>query len=151
MSILAKLFTGGASSLVSAVGDIVDDVVTTKEEKERIKLRFQQILNEREIEADKNYRAELQSRAEIIKAEMAQGDSYTKRARPSVIYAGLGFIFLVHVFLPSYAFFAERPTPDLTLPTEFWAAWATVVSVYAAGRSAEKRGAKDKITKMITG
>lgn len=151
MSILSKLLSGGASSLVGAVGDIIDDVVTTKEEKEMVKLRFQKILNEKEAEADKNYRAELESRSEIIQAEMSQGDGYTKRARPSIIYAGLGFIFFVHVFLPSYAFFSERPTPDLSLPTEFWASWATVVSVYAAGRSAEKRGVRNKLTKIING
>jgi hypothetical protein len=88
---------------------------------------------------------------EIIVAEMTQGDSFTKRARPSIVYSGLLFIFLVHVALPGYAFFSGQPTPDLSLPAEFWWAWTGVVSVWTFGRSMEKRGHTDKITKMITG
>ena len=151
MSIWSKLLTGGASSLIDSLGGAIDNLTTSKEEKLEAKAKMRKILNARAAEADRNYRAELEARQEVIKAEMAQGDSYTKRARPSIVYAGLLFIFLVHVALPMFAFFAQREVPELTLPEPFWWSWGSVVSVWSAGRSAEKRGAKSKLVKGVTG
>lgn len=151
MSIWAKLFSGGVSSLVDSLGSAIDDNTTSKEEVLEAKAKMREILNARESEADKNFRAELEARQEVIKAEMAQGDGYTKRARPSLVYVGLIFIGLVHVVMPMFAFFAQREMPELTLPPEFWWAWGSVVSVWSVGRSTEKNGARNKLTKAITG
>lgn len=93
----------------------------------------------------------IEAQKEIIVAEMSQGDQMTKRARPTIVYAGLAFIFLVHVFLPIYSFYAGRPAPELGLPSEFWWAWTSVVGIWAIGRSAEKRGAANKVIEAITG
>jgi hypothetical protein len=87
----------------------------------------------------------------IIVSEMQQGDTYTKRARPTLVYAGLFFIFLVHVLFPIAAFFTNKPMPTLLLPTEFWWAWSGVCGVWVLGRSAEKKGAAGKLVSMITG
>lgn len=71
-------------------------------------------------------------------------ENYTKRARPTVVYAGLVFIGLIHVLLPAVAWTlasagcAVQPF-NLTLPSEFWWAWSGVCGVYAIGRSWEKR------------
>jgi hypothetical protein len=91
------------------------------------------------------------STREIIVAEMNQGDSYTKRARPTIVYSGLAFIFLVHVFFPIAAFFTGEAMPEISLPAEFWWTWGGVCSVWVYGRSMEKRGSHDKLTKLITG
>ena len=88
---------------------------------------------------------------EIIVAEMNQGDKFTKRARPMVVYAGLGFIFLVHVFLPMFSHFKGTAIPTLSLPQEFWWAWSSVVGIWAIGRSCEKYGASNKLISTITG
>jgi hypothetical protein len=87
----------------------------------------------------------------IIVAEMQQGDKFTKRARPMVVYSGLLFIFLVHVAFPIYAFFTGDPVPEISLPHEFWWAWTGVVAVWMTGRSMEKFGLENKATKLITG
>lgn len=87
----------------------------------------------------------------IIVAEMQQGDRFTKRARPMVVYSGLFFIFLVHVAFPIAAFFSGEPMPDVSLPHEFWWAWTGVVAVWMTGRSIEKYGLENKATKLITG
>jgi len=87
----------------------------------------------------------------VIVSEMQQGDTFTKRARPCVVYAGLGFIFLNHVFIPVFAFFTNKPTPTVTLPAEFWWAWTGVVSVWMIGRSYEKAGVVNTIVSTITG
>jgi len=84
-------------------------------------------------------------------AEMQQADTFTKRARPCLVYAGLVFIFLVHVAFPIIAYLSKETLPALSLPEEFWWAWSGVCGVWVLGRSAEKRGASGKLVGMITG
>ena len=110
---------------------------------------------------------------DIIVAEMQQGDNYTKRARPTVVYAGLVFMAVVYVIIPSIikvilaisiatkapgelattkAVIAELAgLTRLELPQEFWWAWSSVVGIWAIGRTAEKRGMANKLVQMITG
>jgi len=116
----------------------------TDAEKAQAELGLQEMLQQREARLTEATKS-------IIVAEMQQGDSYTKRARPTIVYAGLLFIFLMHVFLPGYAFFFNKAVPTLTLPEEFWWAWGGVCSVWVIGRSTEKRGTKNRLVEMITG
>jgi len=95
--------------------------------------------------------AYVQAGKEIIVAEMQQGDPYTKKARPTLVYAGLFFIFLVHVALPMWAFYAGKPIPELSLPEEFWYAWASVVGIWSLGRTFERDGSESKLISKITG
>ncbi|MFH1953152.1 MAG: holin family protein [Pseudomonadota bacterium] len=108
-------------------------------------LELQKIMEAREnsvIEAQKS----------IIVAELQQADNYTKRARPTIVYAGLGFIFMIHVFFPLFAFFSDKAIPEgLTLPAEFWWAWTGAVGIWMVGRTMEKRGSNGKTLSMITG
>ena len=153
MSIFSKLFSDGAGGLITSLGDLIDRFTLSKEEKQQFKLEVQSQLLQAEQELEETYRAELEARTAVIKAEMAQGDKYTKRARPSIIYGGLICIFLVHVLLPTIAYIAGAGNnmPDIDLPQEFWWAWGTVVSVYGAGRTAEKMGVINKFTQAATG
>jgi hypothetical protein len=154
MSFFSKLFSGGISEVVDSVSGVVDKFTLSKEEKLQFKSEMQSRLIQIESELEKTYRAEIDARAEIIKTELAQGDKYTKRARPTIIYSGLGFIFLVYVLIPFIAYISGTPSaemPDIALPNEFWWAWGTVVSIYGAGRSAEKIGITSKITELATG
>ena len=99
----------------------------------------------------------ISSQKDIIVAEMNQGDTFTKRARPSIVYFGLAAIGLNHVVLPWVAWFAveifgkEATLPSIELPTEFWYTWGGVCSIWIWGRSKEKMGSKDKLLSMITG
>ncbi len=154
MSIFSKLFSGGISDIVDSVGGVLDKFTLSKQEKEEIKLEMQGRMMQLENEIEKTYRTELETRSDIIKSELAQGDMYTKRARPTIIYMGLLFIFIVHVLVPVIAYASGTPKvnmPDITLPQEFWWAWGVVVGVYGAGRSAEKLGVVNKFTQAATG
>lgn len=89
---------------------------------------------------------------DVMVEELRQGDPYTKRARPTIVYAGLAFIFLVHVALPVAGWVSViargAPLPDapaLALPAEFWWAWTGVCGLYAIGRTIEKRGGTDPV------
>lgn len=152
MELLKKLFSKGITEVVDSVGDVVDRFTLSKQEKQEFKLEMQSQLMKLEGELEETYRKELDARQEIIKAEMAQGDLYTKRARPTIVYSGLLFIFFVYVLVPVIAYIAGAQTmPDINLPSEFWWAWGTVVGVYGVGRSAEKMGVTNKLTNFITG
>ena len=135
---------GSIADLAKGIMDKFWPPAADPNEKLKAQVALQQAMEVREsaiLDAQKN----------IIVAEMNQGDSYTKRARPTIVYAGLAFIFLVHVFLPILAFFKSTPVPTLSLPTEFWWAWTGVCGIWVVGRSFEKRGAEGAILSAITG
>ncbi|MFO8001233.1 MAG: holin family protein [Marinilabilia sp.] len=154
MSVFKKIFSGSLTGVIDSVSDVIDRFSLTEEEKQEFKLEMQSRLLQMEKELEETYRTELESRSDIIKAEMTQGDRFTKRARPTIIYCGLAFIFIVYVVIPLIAYISGAPgdaLPDIQLPDEFWWAWGTVVSVYGAGRSAEKMGFANRATQMMTG
>jgi hypothetical protein len=120
--------------------------------------KFESIANDRDSRRD-------ESKERVMTAELAQGDLFTKRARPTIVYTGLAAIVLNHVIFPQFVYFSNMilttltlpvlgTPPSIELPTEFWWAWTGVCSVYAIGRSAEKvkvGGMAGKIAGMITG
>lgn len=128
---------------------------------------------EQKLEATKAMAEEVarrdEAKASIIVAEMNQGDNYTKRARPTVVYAGLVMIFINYVLFPLIARIASmfllgedgtmsteitNLLKPLDLPAGFWTAWGGVVGTWVLGRSMEKRGASGnlgKIASLITG
>lgn len=137
----------GIGSVADFASGIVERIWPKKmdeADKAQAILEVQQALQERENRV-------IDAQRSIIVAEMEQGDEYTKRARPTVVYAGLLFIFLVHVVFPMAEAFGAQDLPNLSLPTEFWWAWTGVCGIWVIGRSAEKRGAKNKILEAITG
>ncbi|MHC4715616.1 MAG: 3TM-type holin [Planctomycetota bacterium] len=81
---------------------------------------------------------EIEGRARIIEAEMAQGDSYTKRARPTLVYAGL-VLFFLEFGIRGWLVLRGLEMPEGTIvPVAFTAGWTTAVSVWMVGRSVEK-------------
>ena len=116
----------------------------TEAEKKELQAKLTNAIEERDVHRDK-------IKAEVIKAELSQGDTYTKRARLTVVYMGLFFIFLVHVIFPIAAFFFQQKMPTLSLPGEFWYTWGGVCSVWMIGRTMERTGASNNILSAITG
>jgi len=135
---------GSVADLAKGLVDRFLPAAMTGAEKAEAQIKMQEVLEKRETSL-------IESQKSIIVAEMQQGDTFTKRARPTLVYSGLVFIFLVHVAFPIAAFFTSKPMPSLTLPTEFWWAWSGVCGVWVMGRSAEKRGITGKLTSLITG
>ena len=141
--------------------DIVDRVWPKKlgeDERARAVLEIETMIEER----DKSL---IDASRDIMVAELRQGDTYTKRARPTIVYVGLGAILFNHVLIPFINRVIEwvmifrtenlpetfsRLTP-LDLPSEFWYVWAGVCSVYSLGRTAEKKGARHALIGWMTG
>ena len=70
MGLLNKLFTNGASSFVDSVGNVLDNVITTKEEKQKIDLELKK--------AQMDYEAEMKKYS-IEERRMILGDKSSAR------------------------------------------------------------------------
>lgn len=161
MSKIIEFLSGGAGKLVDSIGGIIDDLNLSKEEKEQFKLLMaQEVRKDREM-TEQTIQKELDTVRSVITAELQQGDTYTKRARPTIVYAGLGFIGINYVLFPviywlitilGYFLAADLSglpeAPQLDMPTEFWVMLGGVVSVWSIGRTAEKRGVSNKFTEL---
>ena len=142
---------GSIADLAKGLVDRFLPPVATEQEKLAAQMQVQQMLDARES-------AVLDTQKAVIVAELQQGDTYTKRARPSIVYYGLWFIGLVHVLLPIVAWIVLKWTgqpladmPNIKLPREFWLAWGGVCSIWSVGRDAARGGVTNKVVSMITG
>lgn len=151
MSFFSNLFTAGASQLIDSVKNVVDEFNLSGEEKQDFVARMETLLQKRDSEIEQTVRTELNSKMQIIVAELNQSDSYTKRARPSVIYFGLFAIFWNYMLVPTVQSLMGVDVNPFALPTEFWIAWGGITSTYVIGRSAEKRGNRNNVTELMTG
>lgn len=140
MSWLKKLFTGGVGEAVEKIGGMVERVSAGHLGKKELKLEVEKMLHERDMTTMAQVTAEIGAKEKVMVAELQQGDSYTKRARPSIVYAGL-----LAAFIDAIGYI------EFTMPTDFWYVWGGVCGIYAIGRSAEKRGNGNKLTRAITG
>ena len=109
------------------------------------------IVQKRDSEIEQTIRAELDAKTKIIEAELNQGDNFTKRARPTTVYFGLVVIFYNYCVIPTIQMIKGISLSPFELPTEFWVAWGGIVATWSVGRSAEKRGTRNKVTSLITG
>ena len=158
MSWLGKIFAGGAGSLIESVGNVADKFITTDDERNEFKLEIEALLQRRDSEIEQTIRAELSAKERMLIAELKQGDSYTKRARPTVVYVGLAFIGLNYILMPLigrlaglFSDAAIDTSPLADLPMEFWAAWGGICATWSIGRTAEKRGSRHPAVEKITG
>lgn len=134
-----------SSGLVESLGNVADKFHLSGEEKQKFQIDMEGIVTARENKIQDTLAVEMQAKERIIVAEMAQSDSFTKRARPTVVYAGLVFICINYVIAPWASHFAQLEVPLIVMPSEFWVAWGGIVATWSLGRSAEKIGMRNKI------
>ena len=156
MGFLSKILGSGevAGKILGTVERFAANHLGKKELKlaeTQLDTEIRKLLIDRDSEIEETLRAELGAKERVLVAELAQGDNFTKRARPSVVYAGLAFVGINYVAAPLAASMFSVAPPVLELPTEFWAAWGGIVATWSIGRSAEKRGVSNKFTQLATG
>ena len=124
MSKIISWLTGG---LIKEVGNVIDSLTTTKEEKREIKKQLQVILEK----AEANAQAEVTSR---WKSDMSSDSFLSKNIRPMVL------IYLTFIF--SILAFADGNIGEFTIAEEyipiFQTLLVTVYGAYFVGRSWEK-------------
>jgi len=124
MGIFKKLL--GTDKVIDSVGGIIDDLVTTKEEKINAKTKIKEIMNSYKIEVEKNITARWEADA--------NGNMLTRSVRPLVlIFCIVCTMLLVFIDSGSIAFeVADKWTDLLTMVL------ITIVGSYFGGRSIEK-------------
>lgn len=103
MSILSTIFSGGAANLVDKVGQVLDDVITTKEEKGQLdneikKAEMQFEIDMRKMSIDeKRMVIEDTGNARNREIQVAQSEHATKLSKNVNAYLALGTVVLIFI------------------------------------------------------
>ena len=124
MGIFKKLL--GTDKVIDSVGEIIDGVVTNKEEKLNAKAKIKEIMNSYKIEVEKNITARWEADA--------NGNVLTRSVRPLVlIFLIVCTMLLVFIDSGSIKFNVKPEFVSLLTTTLI-----TVIGAYFGGRSVEK-------------
>ena len=131
MGVLNKLFSGGASKLVESVGGVLDNVITTKDEKLEAKRLLKQVILSHEAEMEKNI-------TDRWSADMNSDSWLSKNVRPMVlIFLVASTVLMIFIDAGAINFTVEEKWTDL-----LQLVLITVIGAYFGGRSLEKRNKK---------
>ena len=127
MSILTKLFSGGAADLVKGVGGVLDDLTTSKEEKLEAERKIKELIANYEVEMEKNITA----RWEV---DLKSDSWLSKNVRPLVlIFLIVCTMLLIFIDAGALKFNVKDSYIDL-----LQLVLITVIGAYFGGRSLEK-------------
>ena len=127
MSMLTKLFSGGAADLVKGVGGVIDNLHTSKEEKLEAERKIKEIIANYEVEMEKN----ITSRWE---ADLKSDSWLSKNVRPmTLIFLIVCTMLLIFIDAGAIKFNVKDSYIDL-----LQLVLITVIGAYFGGRSFEK-------------
>ena len=131
MSIWNKLFSTGATALVDSVGTVLDDVITSKEEKLAAELKIKELVARYEGDIERNITERWQS-------DMNADSWLSKNVRPlMLIFLVVSTVIMVFVDSGSIKFVVKPEWVDL-----LQIVLITVIGAYFGGRTLEKRNNK---------
>tara|TARA_R110002012_G_scaffold60345_1_gene158036 strand:- start:2101 stop:2493 length:393 start_codon:yes stop_codon:yes gene_type:complete len=127
MSILTKMFSGGAADLIKSVGGVVDNLTTSKEEKLEAERKIKELVANYEVEMEKN----ITSRWE---ADLKSDSWLSKNVRPmTLIFLIVCTMLLIFIDAGAINFNVRDSYVDL-----LQIVLITVIGAYFGGRSFEK-------------
>ena len=127
MSVLGKIFSGGAAELVKGVGGVLDNLTTSKDEKLEAERKIKELVANYEIEMEKN----ITSRWE---ADLKSDSWLSKNVRPVVlIFLIVCTMLLIFIDAGAISFNVKDSYVDL-----LQLVLITVIGAYFGGRSLEK-------------
>ena len=127
MGVLNKLFSGGASKLVESVGGVLDNVITTKDEKLEAKRLLKKVILNHEAEMEKNI-------TDRWSADMNSDSWLSKNVRPLVlIFLVVCTVLMIFIDAGTIEFTVEEKWTEL-----LQLVLITVIGAYFGGRSLEK-------------
>ena len=131
MNILNKLISGGASKLVDSVGSVLDDIITTDDEKLEAKRKLKELILSHEAEMERNI-------TDRWSADMNSDSWLSKNVRPLVlIFLVVCTVLMIFIDAGTISFTVEQKWTDL-----LQLVLITVIGAYFGGRSFEKRNKK---------
>ena len=103
---------GSFEGIMGAAKGLIGAFKLDPSEKKEFEIKLEALLQRRDSEIEQTMRQELQAKERILVAELTQGSTYTKAARPSVVYYGLFAIFANYTLLPCVQWLSgEAPQP----------------------------------------
>jgi hypothetical protein len=127
MNILGKLFSAGATELVKGVGGVLDNLITSKDEKAAAELKIKELISKYEIEMESNITARWEADAKT--------DSWlAKNVRPMVLIFLIACTMLL-IFIDAGVITFEVKASWVDL---LQLVLITVIGAYFGGRSLEK-------------
>ena len=128
MGVLKKLFSAGASKLVDSVGGVIDNLVTTDEEKLDAKRKLKEMIMNHEVQMEKNI-------TDRWTADMNSDSWLSKNVRPmTLIFLVVSTVLMIFIDAGTIQFTVEEKWTDL-----LQLVLITVIGAYFGGRSLEKR------------
>ena len=127
MSILGTIFSGGAKDLVEGVGNVIDDLHTSEEEKLEAERKIQDLIANHEVEMEKNI-------TERWKMDMQSDSWLSKNIRPLVlVFLVVSTVLMIFIDAGTITFVVEDKWTDL-----LQLVLITVIGAYFGGRALEK-------------
>ncbi len=127
MSILGKIFSGGAADLVKGVGGVIDNLHTSAEEKLEAERKIKELIANYEVEMEKNITARWE-------ADLKSDSWLSKNVRPMVlIFLIVCTMLLIFIDAGALKFEVKSSWVDL-----LQLVLITVIGAYFGGRSFEK-------------
>ena len=131
MGVLKKIFSAGASTLVDSVGGVIDNLVTTDDERAAAKAKLKQIVLDHEAKMEQNI-------TDRWTADMNSDSWLSKNVRPLVlIFLVVCTVLMIFIDAGSIKFVVEEKWTDL-----LQLVLITVIGAYFGGRTMEKRKKK---------
>tara|TARA_R110000744_G_scaffold91706_1_gene177890 strand:- start:6147 stop:6557 length:411 start_codon:yes stop_codon:yes gene_type:complete len=128
MSILTKIFSGGATELVKGIGGVIDNLHTSGEEKLAAEQKIKELIASYEVEMEKNV-------TDRWKSDMNSDSWLSKNVRPMVlVFLVVSTVLMIFIDAGTINFEVEPKWTDL-----LQLVLITVIGAYFGGRSLEKR------------
>ena len=131
-ALLSNLFSSGAATVVTAVGDAIDKNVTSDKERGEIKIALETALQNFQLEMEKQATAQEQTITDRWKADAASDSWLAKNIRP----LALGYTFALLTIAGAFALMGKN-LPDAWLSL-LSTVTVTIIAAYFGGRTAEK-------------
>lgn len=126
-NILSTIFSGGTKDLVEEVGNVIDNLHTSKEEKLAAELKVKELISNYEVEMEKTI-------TDRWAADMSSDSWLAKNIRPATLaFLILSTVLLIFIDAGTINFQVEEKWTDL-----LQIVLITVVGAYFGGRSLEK-------------
>ena len=127
MNILGMLTGGGAGDLVKGVGDVIDNLHTSKEEKLEAEQKVKELVSNYEVQMEKQI-------TDRWKSDMASDSWLSKNVRPLVlVFLVVATVLMIFIDAGTIEFNVEAKWTDL-----LQLVLITVIGAYFGGRSLEK-------------
>jgi len=127
VNILSKIFSSGATELVKGVGDVIDNLHTSADEKLAAELKVKELLSKYEVEMEKQVTARWT-------ADMNSDSWLAKNVRPmTLVFLVVCTVLMIFIDAGSIKFVVDDEWKSL-----LQLVLVTVIGAYFGGRSYEK-------------